>query len=169
MTQLGRLGPTVPLAPSAHDVRDGEALVFGRHLGVKDDLQQQIAKLGAQLAVVARIDRLGDFVRLLDQVLLDRGVRLLAVPRTTARGAQPVHDAQQLAERFLRRHAGRVAQSIQAVNVSSSLGSRASARLDTTFPTSGQFARVGHSATATFSWRNACCSPSNGDDRIADR
>ena len=52
---------------------------------MEDDLQQQIAELGAQLAVVPRIDRLDDLVRFLDRVRLDRGVRLLAIPWTPAR------------------------------------------------------------------------------------
>ena len=51
-----------------------------------------------------------DLERLLDRVALDRFVRLLAVPRTAARGTQAMHDANQLLERFADRHGGRIAQ-----------------------------------------------------------
>src|SRR5262249_58274930 len=92
-----------------------------RHLGVKEDLQQQITQLGAQLAVVARVDRLDHLVRLLDQIRFDRVVRLLAIPWTSARRAQPMHDRHQLLERLANRHAPRLPQSRRCRNPTCSL------------------------------------------------
>jgi hypothetical protein len=71
---------------------------------VEDDLQQEVAELGAELAIVAGVDRLGDLVGLLDRLRLDRRVRLLAVPGAAAGTAQAVHDAHQLLECFAHRH-----------------------------------------------------------------
>ena len=63
-----------------------------RHAGVKDDLQQKVAKLLAQIFGLAALDRVGDLVSLLDGEWRDRGEGLLDVPRAAAerdRGAPP--------------------------------------------------------------------------------
>src|SRR5439155_22420012 len=51
-------------------------------------------ELVAQPLVVARFDRLQDFVGLLEQVRLERFVRLLAVPGTAVGLAQAMHDVE---------------------------------------------------------------------------
>jgi hypothetical protein len=75
----------------AGDVVDGERVV--RVLlgdpGVEDHLEQQVAQLLAQVRAVLGVDRLERLVGLLEQVLRQRPVGLLAVPG--ARGTQPVH------------------------------------------------------------------------------
>src|SRR5262249_13274996 len=91
------------------DVVDVEASGLARHLGMEDDLQEQIAELAAQLLRVVAIDRLGDLVGLLDDVLADRLVRLLAIPGAAARGTQPRHDLHQLVETLHRAPRARVA------------------------------------------------------------
>src|ERR1700685_840426 len=52
-----------------------------RHAGVKDDLQQKIAKLLAQVFGRSAVDRVGHFVGLLDGERGDRGEGLLDIPR----------------------------------------------------------------------------------------
>ncbi len=47
---------------------------------MKDDLQQQIAELVAQIREIAALDRIGDLVGLLDRVGGDGRVGLLEVP-----------------------------------------------------------------------------------------
>src|SRR5262249_42252485 len=54
----------------------------------------------AQVVDIVILDRLGNLVRLLDDIRFDRLPRLLAVPWTAARGAQPLHDAHQLRKRL---------------------------------------------------------------------
>ena len=70
----------------------GSAGGLGGHPGVEDDLQQDVAELLAHRRRVVVDDRVVGLVRLLEQVAAQRGVRLLGVPRAAARGAQPVHD-----------------------------------------------------------------------------
>ena len=77
--------------PVEHVV-DGEALLFRRHLGVEEHLQQQVAKLAGQLVPVARVDGLQHFVGFFQRVGLDGVEGLLAVPGTSAGAAQPRHD-----------------------------------------------------------------------------
>jgi hypothetical protein len=54
------------------------------------------------MGAVAGLHGLDELVRLLDDVLQQRGVRLLRVPGTPARGPQPVHDSDQLEQRVAR-------------------------------------------------------------------
>jgi hypothetical protein len=66
----------------------GAALL--RHHGVKQDLEQQISQLFAQLHVVAAADGVVDFVCFLDEVGTQRLVRLRRVP--LAARAQVAHE-----------------------------------------------------------------------------
>ena len=54
------------------------------HLGVVDDLEQQVAELALEPVPVLARDRVGDLVGLLDRVGGDRGEGLLDVPRAAA-------------------------------------------------------------------------------------
>ncbi len=68
------------------------ALLLG-HAGVKHDLEQQVAKLVAQVAQVTARNGVGDLVGFLDGVWRDRREVLLQIPRTAAAGrAQRRHD-----------------------------------------------------------------------------
>ena len=63
------------------DVGQVEDARLGGELGVEDDLQPQVAELAGQLGRRAGLERVVDLVRLLEQVLAQRCVGLLAVPR----------------------------------------------------------------------------------------
>ncbi len=77
---------------AAGDVVDGErrVRVLLGDAGVEDDLEEDVAQLFAQLRAVAGLDRLDQFVRLLDAVLRQALVGLPGGPR--ALGADAVHD-----------------------------------------------------------------------------
>ena len=71
------------------DVGQVEDAGLGRQLGVEDDLEQQVAELPGELRRGARLERVVDLVGLLEQVLAQRGVGLLAIPRAAVGLAQP--------------------------------------------------------------------------------
>ena len=97
---VSRLGVAEHVRVAADDLRGERGLDVGQvedaflggELGVQDDLQQQVAELAGQLGGRAALERVVDLVRLLEQVVAQRGVGLLAVPRTAVRLAQPVAD-----------------------------------------------------------------------------
>ena len=70
-------------------------------------LQQQIAEFLRHFMVVAGFDGVNQFIDLLDGVAAQRHVALLAVPRTTARRAQPRHDLEQIVDGRLAFHFGK--------------------------------------------------------------
>ena len=63
---------------------------------MEDDLQQQIPELLGDVLIGAGFDRLQQLVRLVQQVLRERLVGLLGVPRTPAGPAQPRHHGNQV-------------------------------------------------------------------------
>ena len=63
------------------DVGQVEDSGFGRQLGMEDDLEQQVAELPGELRGRAGLERVVDLVGLLEEVLAERRVGLLAVPR----------------------------------------------------------------------------------------
>ena len=67
------------------DVGQVEDSVLGGELGVEDDLEQQVAELLGQLRRRPGLERVVDLVGLLEQVLAQRRVGLLAVPRAAVR------------------------------------------------------------------------------------
>ena len=69
-----------------------EILLLGRHLGVEQDLQKQIAQLPAKFVPIAGVDGLQHFVGFFQRVGLDGVEGLLAIPGTAARGSQARHD-----------------------------------------------------------------------------
>ena len=71
------------------DVGHVEHAGLGRELRVEDDLEQQVAELARELRGRARVERVVDLVRLLEQVVAQRGVGLLPVPRAAVGLAQP--------------------------------------------------------------------------------
>ncbi|CKP62707.1 Uncharacterised protein [Mycobacterium tuberculosis] len=93
-----------PIAELSHqcvgDVVDGERRL--RRIlsdpGVKEDLQQEITKLFAQLVNTAAADRVQQLVGLLQQVSAQRVVSLLTFPRSG--GAQLVHHRDGVDESF---------------------------------------------------------------------
>ena len=83
---------------AAGHVVDGEGgfRVLLRYTGVEDDLQQHVAQFLAEFVAVAVLDRLDEFVGLLDAVLRQALVGLLGGPR--ALDADPVHDLHEVEE-----------------------------------------------------------------------
>ncbi|MBA7594153.1 hypothetical protein ES703_01091 [subsurface metagenome] len=77
------------LLEEAYDISELKILVLTGHLCVEHDLHQQVAKLLAELCHVPFIDGLQDFIGLLQQVALDRGMGLLSIPGATIGAAQP--------------------------------------------------------------------------------
>ena len=63
-------------------------------LGMHRHLQQEVAELVSEPLVVTGLDGFEDLVGLFEQVWPQRFVRLLAVPGTAVRLAQPVHDVE---------------------------------------------------------------------------
>ena len=74
------------------DVGEVEDALLGGQLGVEHDLQPQVAELAGQLGRGAGLERVVDLVGLLEQVLAQRLVGLLAVPRAAVGLAQPGGD-----------------------------------------------------------------------------
>src|SRR5204863_7621328 len=66
---------------------------LGGELGVEDDRQPQVPELRGKLWRRARFQRVIHLVGLLEEVLAQRCVRLLAVPRTAIRAAQAGRDS----------------------------------------------------------------------------
>ena len=84
-----RVPPHHLLVHFANYVGRRESSLLRRDLRVKYHLQQQIAHLFGELGVVAAFHGVQNFVGLFHQVGSQRRVRLLAVPRTPIRRAQP--------------------------------------------------------------------------------
>ena len=81
------------LAVDAGDhVADGEMPGFVGDVGVKGDLDQQVAQLFRKRRRVVGVDGLQYFAGFLQQVALQRLVGLLPAPRAAAGGPQPRHD-----------------------------------------------------------------------------
>ncbi len=74
------------------DFVEGKGVAFPRHLGVHDDVEQDIAELLAEVGVVSLVDGLDDLVTLLDEGGAEALVGLLAVPRAAIGGAEPGDD-----------------------------------------------------------------------------
>ncbi len=74
------------------DFVKGEGVAFARHLGVHNDVEQDVAKLLAEVGVVGLVDGLDDLVTLLDEGGAEAGVGLLAVPGAAIGGAEAGDD-----------------------------------------------------------------------------
>ena len=88
----------------------GEVAFVGRHLRVKQHLQQQVAEFFGQVRKVAALDGVEDFVGLFKRVFANRVEGLFAVPRASARRPQPRHDRRRLLKQ--RRGPRRIGQQI---------------------------------------------------------
>ena len=95
-----RLGLAEHVGVAADDLRGQRGLDVGqvehvglrRELGVEDDLEQQVAELPRQIGRRTGLQGVVDLVRLLEQVLAQALVRLLAIPRTAVGCAQAIAD-----------------------------------------------------------------------------
>ena len=73
-------------------IDDREVAGLVPHLRVEQHLQQQVAQFLRQVRPVLALDRVQYLVGFLQRVPADGGKALLAVPRASARRAQPRHD-----------------------------------------------------------------------------
>ena len=73
-------------------------------VGVKHDLVQHVAKLFEHAIAVARLDGFDQLVGFFNQILHERLVGLLAVPRAPARGSQFLEQFDEFDEFRMRRH-----------------------------------------------------------------
>ncbi len=70
----------------------------GGHVGLHDDLQQEVAELVAEVGRVVAIEGVERLVRLLEQAAAQALRCLLAIPWAAFRSAQTANDLDQLAE-----------------------------------------------------------------------
>lgn len=82
----------------ADDVGDGEAALFLSDLGVKEDLEEEIAEFLGKFGVIRGIEGIEDFVGFFDKIRAKRGVSLFAVPRAAARRTETRHERDELFE-----------------------------------------------------------------------
>ena len=86
-----------------------ELAVFTRHLGVEDDLQEEIAEFILEGVRIPRIQGIDRLIAFFNEIVTDGLMRLLAVPWATARSAEPRHDLEQTRDVLgLCRHVERV-------------------------------------------------------------
>ena len=78
------------------DVVDGEVAGLRGHLGVEEDLQQEIAEFVFEIGPGAALDGVEDLVGLFEGVALDGVEGLFAVPGTAVGSAQASHDRNRL-------------------------------------------------------------------------
>src|SRR5947209_19710657 len=93
-----RMSANQLLSDVANDLLDIKSFPFTRNLSMHDYDEQKIAKFLPKMSVVLRARGFGNFIRFLDRRRQQRLVRLLAVPRTTARRAQFRHNLAKLAK-----------------------------------------------------------------------
>ena len=75
---------------------NGEMALVGRHLRIKQHLQQQIAQFLGQVRKVAPLNGVEDLVGLFQRVFADGIEGLFAVPGAAVGRAQPRHDGHRL-------------------------------------------------------------------------
>ena len=79
---------------------EAEQTQFPGHLRMEDNLKEQVAQFVLQASPVLLLDRVGDFIGLLDRIGGDAVKGLHDIPRTTALAvAQPEHDVEQSVKR----------------------------------------------------------------------
>jgi hypothetical protein len=92
----------VPSDQFLDDVIDGvgdlESTGLEGDLRLEDTLEHDVAELALELREVAAIDRFNGFVGLFEQEGPQRGSRLFAIPWTSARRSQNVHDSHEASE-----------------------------------------------------------------------
>lgn len=93
-----RMAPHQLPVQSLDHFDDREVARLGRHLGVEEHLEQQVAELLLQVLPIPALDRIEHLIRLFKCVFSDRIEALLAIPRAAAWGAQPSHDRDRLGE-----------------------------------------------------------------------
>jgi hypothetical protein len=99
-----------------HHVGEFERALLLGHAGMKDDLQEQVSELVAQILQIAARNRVGHLEGFLDGVGCDGREVLFKVPWAPGlRGAQRLHDLDQ---------AGNIARRFHAATISNANGCR---------------------------------------------
>jgi hypothetical protein len=88
------------VADRSQRVRNGEPPFILRNPREEDALEDEVADLSAKIVVIAAIDGVEDLVRFFEHELPERLERLLVIPGTSTRAAQPRHDVDELLERI---------------------------------------------------------------------
>ena len=83
-------------AKAVGDIAQIEVAGLGRHLGVEEHLQKQIAEFFGQVGKVSALNGVEDFVGLFESVFADSVERLLAIPGAAIGSTQPSHDGHRL-------------------------------------------------------------------------
>src|SRR5258706_4677251 len=100
------------------NICNGEIAPVFRHLCIKNDLKEEVAKFVAQLrwpSLKRVLYRLKGLIRILEQHWRQRRVSLLAVPGAPVSRAQAFHQSDEICERF--RHRFYVTEFDLVVNV----------------------------------------------------
>src|SRR5947209_9309077 len=85
--------------PIEDDV-DRKGTLLLRHFGIKEHLQEQIAKFTGEFMPVAVVDGFENFVGFFQGIRFDGIESLFAIPRAAARGAEAIHDGDRSLETF---------------------------------------------------------------------
>jgi hypothetical protein len=83
---------------SREHVGNGELAELAGYLSVDHHLEEQIAQLLGQMTGITGLQRVENFVGFFDEMGLQRGSGLLAIPRTAIGGAKTRHDFNEAVE-----------------------------------------------------------------------
>jgi micrococcal nuclease len=86
------------------------------NIGMKDHLVQHVTQLFEQFIAVTGLDRLHEFVGLLDEVLHERLMGLLAIPGASPRSAQARKHGDELVELWIRAGRGRIVDHVPSLS-----------------------------------------------------
>jgi hypothetical protein len=100
-----RMAANQLLADALDDIFKIECPPLASHVGVHDDMKQEVAELLAQIRIVRLLDRFNRLVALFDQGGAKAFVRLLTIPWTASGRAKPSDDFPQAGEVAHLRHA----------------------------------------------------------------
>src|SRR2546426_12131683 len=75
-----------------------ELVALGGDLRMEDHLEEQIPKLFQEM-LAAGVERVEHLIGLFEEVRLERARRLFAIPRASARPAEPRHDSKEALEK----------------------------------------------------------------------
>jgi len=98
-----RMPPDHLVMDGADHLGSGEAALFAGDLGMKNNLQKQVAHLIRKLGVVPAFEGFQNFVGFFDEIGSQRLMRLLAVPRAPVRRAQSGLNGHELFKPLARR------------------------------------------------------------------
>jgi hypothetical protein len=96
------MSPNELFAGMARGVLEGEGAAIGGEVGVKDDLEQEVAEFFAEVGVIGIADGVNRFAGFLEESGAEGFVGLFAVPRTTFGRAKEADDGAEAGDGFRR-------------------------------------------------------------------